>query len=66
MTEWGIGNQESVVETTPVLLTSSGLECGLVLAFVLRWVASETTLHGSGRFLYRSATSVFGVAFMVL
>lgn len=51
MAEWGIGNQESVVETTPVLLTSSGLEYGLVLAFVLRRVASETTLHGSGRFL---------------
>ena len=54
------------METTPVLLTSSGLEYDLVLAFVLRRVASETTLHGSGRFLYRSAASVFGVAFMVL
>ena len=46
-----IGIQELVVETTPVLLTISGLGWGLVLVFVLCKVASETTLHGSGRFL---------------
>tara|TARA_B100000029_G_scaffold508349_1_gene594996 strand:- start:120 stop:485 length:366 start_codon:yes stop_codon:yes gene_type:complete len=46
-----IGIQESVVETTPVLLTSSDLVLDLMLVFVLCKVASETTLHGSGRFL---------------
>ena len=47
----GIGIQESVVDTTPVLLTSSELVLDLMLVFVLCRVASETTLHGSGRFL---------------
>ena len=47
----GIGPQESASETTPAELTSVvGAGCGTG-PFVLRRVARETTLHGSGRFL---------------
>ncbi|MEC7713768.1 MAG: hypothetical protein VYE78_02465 [Candidatus Thermoplasmatota archaeon] len=47
----GIGPQESASETTPEWLTNvvdAGFGTG---PFVLRRVARETTLHGSGRFL---------------
>ena len=47
----GMGRQESWSETTPVALTSTGSDDPGTDAFVLRKVARETTLHGSGRFL---------------
>jgi len=47
----GMGRQESWSETIPVALTSTGSDDPGVDAFVLRKVARETTLHGSGRFL---------------
>ncbi len=47
----GMGRQESWSETTPVALTSTGSDDPGADAFVLRKVARETTLHGSGRFL---------------
>ena len=50
-TRCGIGPQESWSETTPVALTSVESDDPSAAAFVLRRVASETTLHGSGRFL---------------
>ena len=50
-TRCGIGLHESWSETTPVALTSVGSSDPSAVVFVLRRVASETTLHGSGRFL---------------
>jgi len=50
-TRCGMGFQESWSETTPVALTSVWSSDPRVVTFVLRRVASETTLHGSGRFL---------------
>ena len=50
-TRYGIGPQESWSETTPVALTSTWSSDPRAVTFVLRRVASETTLHGSGRFL---------------
>ena len=47
----GIGPQESSSETTPEELTSAGSDDPSAGSFVLRRVARDTTLHGSGRFL---------------
>ena len=47
----GIGPQESSSETTPEKLTSAGFDDSSAGPFVLRRVARDTTLHGSGRFL---------------
>jgi hypothetical protein len=47
----GMGPQESWSETTPVALTSAGSDDPSADAFVLRRVARDTTLQGSGRFL---------------
>ena len=47
----GIGPQESSSETTPEELTSTGSDDPRAGSFVLRRVARDTTLHGSGRFL---------------
>ena len=47
----GRGPHESWSETTPVELTSAESVDPCTDAFVLRRVDSDTTLHGSGRFL---------------
>ena len=47
----GMGSQESPSETTPEELTSTGSDDPRASPFVLRRVARDTTLHGSGRFL---------------